>query len=76
MRRIQDAGTGANTMDVPFRFIPCLVAGLAYYLALKVPNGLERLPILQQQYTQAMELAMAEDREKAPMRVIPRMMSV
>jgi len=76
MRRIQDAGTGANTMDVPFRFIPCLVAGLAYYLALKVPNGLERLPILQQQYQQAMELAMAEDREKAPMRVIPRMMSV
>jgi hypothetical protein len=76
MRRIQDAGTGANTMDVPFRFIPCLVAGLAYYLALKVPNGLERLPILQQQYTQAMELAMAEDREKAPMRVVPRMMSI
>jgi hypothetical protein len=76
MRRIQDAGTGANTMDVPFRFIPCLVAGLAYYLALKVPGGLERLPILQQQYQQAMELAMAEDREKAPMRVIPRMMSI
>jgi hypothetical protein len=76
MRRIQDAGTGANTMDVPFRFIPCLVAGLAYYLALKVPGGLERLPILQQQYTQAMELAMAEDREKAPMRAVPRMFSV
>jgi hypothetical protein len=76
MRRIQDAGTGANTMDVPFRFIPCLVAGLAYYLALKVPGGLERLPILQQQYMEAMDQALSEDREKAPMRVVPRMMSI
>jgi hypothetical protein len=75
MRRIQDAGTGANTMDVPFRFVPCLVAGLAYYLALKVPGGLERLPILQQQYSEAMEMAMQEDREKAPIRWVPRMMA-
>ena len=45
MRRLQDAGNGVNTMDVPFRFIPCLAAGLAYYIALKVPNGLERLTV-------------------------------
>lgn len=72
MRRIQDAGTGANTMDVPFRFIPCLVAGLAYYLAMKVPGGLERLPVLKQQYDEAFALAMEEDRERATVRFVPR----
>jgi hypothetical protein len=41
MRRIQDAGSGVNIADVPFRFIPCLAAGLAYYIALKVPGGME-----------------------------------
>jgi hypothetical protein len=76
MRRIQDAGTGVNTPDVPFRFIPCLVAGLAYYLALKVPGGLERLPILQQQYMEAMDQATSEDRDRAPVRFVPRMMSI
>jgi hypothetical protein len=63
-------------MDVPFRFIPCLVAGLAYYLALKVPGGLERLPILQQQYMEAMDQAMQEDREKAPVRFVPRIVGI
>jgi hypothetical protein len=43
LRRIQDAGTGANTMDVPFRFLNCMVAGLAYMLSMKVPGGLERV---------------------------------
>ena len=72
MRRIQDAGNGVNTMDMPFRFIPCMVAGLAYYLALKVPGGAERLPILKQQYDEAWELAATEDREKAAVRFVPR----
>jgi hypothetical protein len=76
MRRIQDAGTGANTMDVPFRFIPCLVAGLAYYLALKVPGGLERLPVLEAQYREALDMAMAEDRERAPVRFVPRVVGI
>lgn len=76
LRRIQDAGTGVNTMDVPFRFIPAMVAGLAYHLALKVPNGLERLPVLKQQYDEAWELASTEDREKAPVRFVPRMGSI
>ncbi len=72
LRRIQDAGDGVNTMDVPFRFVPCLVAGLAYYLAMKVPGGLERLSVLKEQYDEAWYLASTEDREKAPERLVPR----
>ena len=76
MRRIQDAGTGTSNMDVPFRFVPCLVAGLAYYLALKVPDGVNRLQILKQQYDEAWELAAGEDREKAADRLVPRQMFI
>jgi hypothetical protein len=76
MRRIQDAGNGVNTMDMPFRFIPCMVAGLAYYLALKVPGGAERLPVLKQQYDEAWQLASDEDREKASVRFVPRQMFI
>jgi len=76
MRRIDDAGSGVRTMDVPFRFLPCLVAGLAYYLALKVENGEQRLPILKQQYDEAWQLAADEDREKAPVRFVPRRMFI
>ncbi len=72
LRRIQDAGNGVNTMDVPFRFVPAMVAGLAYYLALKVPGGEARLPILKAQYDEAWDLASSEDREKASVRFVPR----
>jgi hypothetical protein len=72
LRRTQDAGGGVNVMDVPFRFIPCMAAGLAYYIAGKVPNGMERLPILKSQYDEAWELAAQEDHEKAPLRFVPR----
>jgi len=72
LRRVNDAGGGVNTMDVPFRFLPCMVAGLAYYLALKVPNGAQRLDILKQQYDEAWQLASDEDREKASVRFVPR----
>ena len=72
LRRIQNAGEGVNTMDMPFRFLPCMVAGLAYYLALKVPGGTERLGVLKQQYDEAWELASTEDREKAAIRFVPR----
>jgi hypothetical protein len=72
LRRIQNAGEGVNTMDMPFRFLPCMVAGLAYYLAMKVPTGLERLPILKAQYDEAWQLASEEDREKAAVRFVPR----
>jgi hypothetical protein len=76
LRRIQDAGNGANTMDVPFRFLNCLTAGLAYYLALKLPNGLERIGLLKQQYDEAWELAATEDREKATFQLVPRYMTI
>ena len=72
LRRIQDAGGGVKTMDVPFRFLPCLVAGLAYYIAGKIPEGADRLQMLKQQYDEAWELASYEDHEKAALRFVPR----
>lgn len=73
MRRIQDAGTGVQTPDVSFRFLPCLVAGLAYYVAMKDPELVTRLPILKAAYEEAFELAAGEDREKATISLIPRL---
>jgi hypothetical protein len=72
LRRMQDAGTGVNTMDMPFRFYEAMTAGLAYHLALKVPGAMERLPILKAQYDEAWALASEEDREKAAIRFVPR----
>lgn len=76
LRRIQDAGNGVNTMDMPFRFYNAMVAGLAYYLALKVPDAVQRLDILKRQYDEAWELASGEDREKAAVRFVPRRMFI
>ena len=77
MRRIQDAGEGGTkTQDIPFRFLPCLVAGLSYYLSLKIPDALPRLPELKSQYDEAWELAAGEDREKAADRLVPRQMYI
>jgi len=76
LRRTQDAGGGVNVMDVPFRFIPCMVAGLAYYLAVKVQGGAERLPVLKEQYDTAWLLASDEVREKASVRFVPRQMFI
>ena len=72
LRRTQNAGDGVNIMDVPFRFVPCMAAGLAYYIAGKIPAGYERLPLLKQQYDEAWALASEEDREKAAVRFVPR----
>jgi hypothetical protein len=72
LRRTQDIGGGVNVADVPFRFIPCMAAGLAYYIAGKIPQGMERLPILKSQYDEAWELAAQEDHEKAAIRFVPR----
>ena len=73
MRRIQDAGTGGvTTQDIPFRFLPCMVAGLAYYLSLKIPGGLERSGMLKVMYDEQFQLAADEDREKASLRLAPR----
>ena len=76
MRRIDDAGGGTRTMDVPFRFLPCLVAGLAYYLALKVEKGAQRLDVLKAQYDEAWQLAAGEDQEHASLRFVPRQMFI
>jgi hypothetical protein len=76
LRRIQNAGEGVNTMDMPFRFLPCMIAGLAYYLAMKVPGGIDRLAILKAQYDEAWDLAASEDREKAAVRFVPRQMFI
>lgn len=76
MRRIQDAGGGTSVFDVPFRFVPCLVAGLAYYLAMKVPGGMDRLAVLKQQYDEAWMTAADEDQEKAAIRLVPRQMFI
>lgn len=76
LRRSQDAGQGINTMDVPFRFLPAMVAGLAYYLALKLPNAVDRLMMLKTQYDEAWQLASDEDREKAAVRFVPRQMYI
>jgi hypothetical protein len=76
MRRIDDAGSGVNTMDVPFRFLPCMIAGLAYYVAQKIPGGMDRLQILKQQYDEAWDLAASEDRETAAIRFVPRQMFI
>ena len=74
MRRIQDAGSAVNTQDIPFRWLPCMVAGLAYYLSLKLPNmDVQRVVGLKQDYEQQFQFASEEDREKAPIRFIPRM---
>lgn len=76
LRRIQDAGGGVSTPDIPFRFLNCLVAGLAYYLAMKLPNiPMERAVGLKQEYEQQFQLAAEEDREKANIRFVPRSMS-
>ena len=72
LRRTQDAGGGVNVMDVPFRFIPCMAAGLSYYIAGKIAGGMDRLPILKAQYDEAWQLAADEDREKAAVRFVPR----
>ena len=77
LRRLQDAGAGGTyTQDIPFRFIPPLISGLAYYLSMKIPGAMERMQVLKAQYDQDLELAMGEDREKAAIRLTPRQMFI
>ena len=76
MRRVEDAGSGIQTADMNFRFFPCLVAGLAYYIALKVPELMPRVDMLKAVYEEQFQLAAGEDREKASIRFVPRMARV
>ena len=71
LRRIRDAGTGTNLPDVVFRFLPCLVAGLAYYIAMKVPELAPRVDMLKAIYEEQFAMAAAEDREKTSARFVP-----
>jgi len=73
LRRIQDAGNGINGQDIPFRFMPCMVAGLASHLSMKLPNvDPNRIMMLKADYEQQFQLAADEDREKAAIRFVPR----
>jgi hypothetical protein len=73
MRRLQNAGDGVNVQDIPFRFINCLVAGLAFMIASKKPEvAPERVAFLKSEYEQQFQLAADEDREKASARFVPR----
>jgi hypothetical protein len=73
MRRIQDAGTGTSIQDIPFRFIPCMVAGLALQLSMKLPNvDPQRIMALKTDYEQQWDMAAAEDRDTSPLRFVPR----
>jgi hypothetical protein len=76
LKRIQDAGNGVNTQDIPFRMLPCLVAGLAYYIAMKIPESFNRLEMLKMSYEEQWQLASSEDREKASLRLAPRQMFI
>ena len=76
MRRIEDAGSGIETEDVNFRFYPAMAAGLAYHIATKVPELVDRVPMLKAQYDEQFELAAGEDREKAAIRFVPRQMYI
>lgn len=74
MRRMQDAGSGVNVQDIPFRLIPCMVAGLAFYLSQKIPSAAARTTYLKSEYEEQWLLASTEDRDKAADRYVPRNM--
>jgi hypothetical protein len=74
MRRMQDAGSGVNVQDIPFRLIPCMVAGLAFYLSQKLPGAEMRMEWLKAEYEQQWMLAAQEDRDKSADRYVPRNM--
>tara|TARA_R100000734_G_C3301421_1_gene92007 strand:- start:44 stop:712 length:669 start_codon:yes stop_codon:yes gene_type:complete len=69
VRRIQDADALTNTTDMPFRFFPCMVAGLAYYLSLK--RAPERIQILKTVYEEEFQRAADEDEGRTPLKLQP-----
>ena len=74
IKRIADSGGSASeTMEVPSRFMPALVSGLAYHIAMKKPEAAGRVELLKQVYEEEFMTAAGEDREKAPVRFVPRM---
>tara|TARA_R110001606_G_scaffold168701_3_gene313415 strand:- start:1371 stop:1700 length:330 start_codon:yes stop_codon:yes gene_type:complete len=71
VRRIEDAGDNTNNADMPERFIPALISGLAFNIALKRPELEQRMPVLKALYEEAYELAASEDRTKASLVFTP-----
>jgi len=72
LRQVNAAATpGTDNMDVPFRFMPALVAGLAFYISQKIPEGAERAQLLKQEYESVFDLAALEDRDKSTLRLVP-----
>lgn len=69
LSRIEDAGTATNTAEVPFRFYPCLTAGLAYYIAMK--KAPDRVGLLKQVYEEEFDRAMSQDEERASFNIAP-----
>jgi len=69
LTRMDDADTYINTVDMPFRFYPCLAAGLAYYIAVK--RAPQRVQLLKAMYEEEFERAMTEDRDRASFNVAP-----
>jgi hypothetical protein len=75
LKRIYDAGDGTNVVDIPFRFLNAMTAGLAYMIAIKKPEvDPNRVIGLKAMYEEAWQLASDEDREKAAIRFVPREM--
>jgi len=73
LRRMNDAGNGEDTQDIPFRYLNVLIAGLSYYLAMKLPDiDPGRRAELRNDYEFQLDLANQEDREKADARFVPR----
>ena len=72
LRRVQDVTGGADTNDIPFRFLPAFASGLAYYLSFKIPGAMDRSQALKAVYDEDFQRASDEDREKAPVRFVPR----
>ena len=71
LTRIDDADTFTNTVEVPFRFYPCLAAGLAYYLSIK--KAPDRIQVLKTIYDEEFDKAQAEDRDRASFSVSPNL---
>jgi len=71
LTRIQDADAQVNTMEIPFRFYPCLTAGLAYYIAMK--KAPDRIQLLKTVYEEEFDRAMAEDRDRSAFNVVPKL---
>jgi len=69
VRRMEDADAGVNTADVPFRFLPCLTAGLAYHIAVK--RAPDRIGMLKDIYEEEFQRAASEDGERTALRLVP-----